>query len=101
MQKYNNTSEPVTGSIESYTDISLYSLSSNWFGFSGLAMHAAPAYIAETAPPSVRGLLISCKEAAIVGGILLGCGYYSMVKYPNKLAVHYLIDMYTVYAEGV
>ena len=38
----------------------------------GLAMHAAPAYIAETSPPSVRGLLISCKEAAIVGGILLG-----------------------------
>eukprot|EP00877_Chromochloris_zofingiensis_P011610 jgi/Chrzof1/6702/Cz19g06060.t1 len=38
----------------------------------GLAMHAAPAYIAETSPPSVRGLLISLKEAAIVGGILLG-----------------------------
>lgn len=33
---------------------------------------AAPAYIAETAPPSVRGLLISLKEAFIVGGILLG-----------------------------
>lgn len=38
----------------------------------GFAMHAAPAYIAETSPPSVRGLLISLKEAAIVGGILLG-----------------------------
>jgi len=38
----------------------------------GFAMHAAPAYIAETAPASVRGLLISCKEGAIVGGILLG-----------------------------
>ncbi|KAI8470339.1 MAG: general substrate transporter [Monoraphidium minutum] len=38
----------------------------------GLAMHAAPAYIAETSPPNVRGLLISLKEAAIVGGILLG-----------------------------
>lgn len=38
----------------------------------GLAMHGAPAYIAETSPPSVRGLLISLKEAAIVGGILLG-----------------------------
>lgn len=35
-------------------------------------MHAAPSYIAETAPPSVRGLLISLKEAFIVGGILLG-----------------------------
>ena len=38
----------------------------------GLAMHAAPAYIAETAPPSARGLLISMKEVFIVGGILLG-----------------------------
>ena len=38
----------------------------------GFAMHAAPAYIAETAPPSVRGLLISLKEALIVGGILAG-----------------------------
>lgn len=38
----------------------------------GFAMHAAPAYIAETSPPSARGLLISLKEAVIVGGILLG-----------------------------
>lgn len=38
----------------------------------GFAMHAAPAYIAETAPPRLRGLLISLKEALIVGGILLG-----------------------------
>lgn len=38
----------------------------------GFAMHSAPAYIAETSPPAVRGLLISLKEAFIVGGILLG-----------------------------
>lgn len=38
----------------------------------GFAMHAAPAYIAETAPAKLRGLLISLKEAFIVGGILLG-----------------------------
>lgn len=38
----------------------------------GFAMHAAPAYIAETAPVNLRGLLISLKEAFIVGGILLG-----------------------------
>lgn len=31
----------------------------------GLAMHGAPAYIAETSPPNFRGLLISLKEAAI------------------------------------
>eukprot|EP00803_Ostreobium_quekettii_P009160 evm.model.scf_959.3 EVM.evm.TU.scf_959.3 scf_959:19951-27131(-) len=38
----------------------------------GFAMHSAPAYIAETAPPRLRGFLISLKEAVIVGGILLG-----------------------------
>ena len=38
----------------------------------GFSMHAAPAYIAETSPPDVRGVLISTKEAFIVGGILLG-----------------------------
>ncbi|KAI3424105.1 hypothetical protein D9Q98_009466 [Chlorella vulgaris] len=38
----------------------------------GFAMHAAPAYIAETSPAKVRGLLISLKEAFIVGGILAG-----------------------------
>lgn len=38
----------------------------------GFSMHAAPAYIAETSPASVRGVLISMKEAFIVTGILLG-----------------------------
>jgi hypothetical protein len=32
----------------------------------------APAYIGEMSPPSIRGILISLKEAAIVLGILLG-----------------------------
>lgn len=38
----------------------------------GLAMHAAPAYISETSPAHVRGLLVSLKEVMIVCGILLG-----------------------------
>ena len=38
----------------------------------GIAMHAAPAYIGEMSPPSIRGLLISLKEAMIVLGILGG-----------------------------
>lgn len=38
----------------------------------GFAMHGAPAYIGEMSPPSIRGVLISLKEAAIVLGILLG-----------------------------
>eukprot|EP01025_Chloroclados_australasicus_P047820 TRINITY_DN5395_c2_g1_i1.p1 TRINITY_DN5395_c2_g1~~TRINITY_DN5395_c2_g1_i1.p1 ORF type:complete len:594 (-),score=43.00 TRINITY_DN5395_c2_g1_i1:306-2018(-) len=47
----------------------------------GFAMHAAPAYIAETAPPQVRGLLISLKEGFIVGGILLGYfGSYLLIE---------------------
>jgi sugar porter (SP) family MFS transporter len=41
----------------------------------GFAMHAAPAYIAETSPARVRGLLISLKEAFIVGGILVGYAF--------------------------
>jgi sugar porter (SP) family MFS transporter len=39
----------------------------------GFTMHGAPTYIAEMSPPSIRGTLISLKEAAIVLGIL--CGY--------------------------
>ena len=40
----------------------------------GAAMHVAPLYIAETAPDNLRGKLVSLKEAAIVGGIVLGYG---------------------------
>ncbi|KAL3837968.1 hypothetical protein ACJIZ3_022559 [Penstemon smallii] len=38
----------------------------------GLAMHAAPMYIAETAPSQIRGQLISLKEFFIVLGMLIG-----------------------------
>jgi len=38
----------------------------------GFAMHGAPSYIAEMAPPDVRGLLVSLKEGLIVLGILMG-----------------------------
>ncbi|KAK3042773.1 hypothetical protein RJ639_001046 [Escallonia herrerae] len=38
----------------------------------GLAMHAAPMYIAETAPSPIRGLLISLKEFFIVFGMVVG-----------------------------
>jgi len=38
----------------------------------GFTMHAAPAYIAEMSPSSIRGTLVSLKEAAIVVGILMG-----------------------------
>lgn len=38
----------------------------------GFAMHGAPSYIAETAPASLRGALVSAKEAMIVLGMLSG-----------------------------
>jgi sugar porter (SP) family MFS transporter len=38
----------------------------------GISMHAAPTYIAEMGPSSIRGLLVSLKEASIVLGILTG-----------------------------
>lgn len=44
----------------------------------GSAMHVAPLYIAETAPDDLRGKLVSLKEAAIVGGIVLGYGAGSL-----------------------
>ncbi|XP_020215436.1 D-xylose-proton symporter-like 2 [Cajanus cajan] len=44
----------------------------------GLAMHAAPMYIAETAPTPIRGQLISLKEFFIVLGIVAGYGIGSL-----------------------
>jgi len=38
----------------------------------GFAMHGAPSYIGELAPPGVRGALVSLKEGMIVMGMLLG-----------------------------
>merc|ERR1719409_1636615 len=51
----------------------------------GFAMHGAPVYIAETAPSSLRGTLISLKEAAIVFGIL--CGYFCASQYVGESGV--------------
>ncbi|XP_034205622.1 D-xylose-proton symporter-like 2 isoform X2 [Prunus dulcis] len=45
----------------------------------GLAMHAAPMYIAETAPSEIRGRLISLKEFFIVLGMVGGYGIGSLL----------------------
>lgn len=45
----------------------------------GLAMHAAPMYIAETAPTPIRGQLVSLKEFFIVIGIVAGYGLGSLL----------------------
>jgi MFS family permease len=44
----------------------------------GLAMHAAPMYIAETAPSPIRGQLVSLKEFFIVLGMVGGYGIGSL-----------------------
>ncbi|VVB14867.1 unnamed protein product [Arabis nemorensis] len=44
----------------------------------GLAMHAAPMYIAETAPCQIRGQLVSLKEFFIVLGMVGGYGIGSL-----------------------
>ncbi|WCJ27804.1 Major facilitator superfamily protein [Euphorbia peplus] len=45
----------------------------------GLTMHAAPMYIAETAPSPIRGQLISLKELFIVLGMVTGYGVGSLL----------------------
>ncbi|GAB2293890.1 Vacuolar glucose transporter 1 [Dionaea muscipula] len=45
----------------------------------GLAMHAAPMYIAETAPSRIRGRLISLKEFFIVIGMVIGYTFGSLL----------------------
>ncbi|KAK0592245.1 hypothetical protein LWI29_015707 [Acer saccharum] len=45
----------------------------------GLAMHAAPMYIAETAPSPIRGRLVSLKEFFIVLGMVAGYGIGSLL----------------------
>lgn len=63
------------GSIFSSRSFSLGTLAASRMIYGigeGLCAHAAPAYIAETAPARARGTLVSLKEAFIVGGILLG-----------------------------
>ncbi|KAI4352122.1 hypothetical protein L6164_006403 [Bauhinia variegata] len=45
----------------------------------GMAMHAAPMYIAETAPTQIRGRLISLKEFFIVLGMVGGFGVGSLL----------------------
>jgi len=47
----------------------------------GAVMHSAPPFIAETSPAAQRGLLISLKEAFVVGGTALG--YFAGIAYPS------------------
>lgn len=65
----------------------------------GFAMHASPVYIAELAPPDLRGMLVSAIEAVVVSGMLLGfvigfafggidgCGWRFMISLPVGFSV--------------
>jgi MFS family permease len=55
------------------TGISLLLFGRVVYGYGcGFAMHGAPAYIGEMAPSTIRGLLVSMKEAFIVLGMVAG-----------------------------
>lgn len=60
----------------------------------GLGMHAAPMYIAETAPSQIRGQLVSLKEFFIVLGMVGGYGI-------GSLAVNTLSGWRYMYATSV
>ena len=49
------------------------------------AMHAAPMYIAETAPNQIRGMLISLKEFFIVLGMLVSVYYFFFFITPSAI----------------
>ncbi|KAM0046374.1 putative major facilitator, sugar transporter, major facilitator superfamily [Helianthus debilis subsp. tardiflorus] len=66
----------------------------------GLAMHAAPMYIAETAASQIRGRLISLKEFFIVMGMVLGyvvgsllVEFYSGWRYMYATAIPFAVVM--------
>ena len=53
----------------------LFLLGSVVYGFAvGFAMHGAPAYIGEMSPASIRGFMVSAKEAMVVAGMVFGYG---------------------------
>jgi sugar porter (SP) family MFS transporter len=59
--------------LSASTGIGLLLLGRIVYGYAcGFAMHGAPAYIGEMAPPQIRGVLVSLKEVFIVLGMLLG-----------------------------
>lgn len=67
--------EAISGisTASSTTGLSLLLTGSIIYGLGcGFAMHGAPAYIGEMAPSSIRGVLVSLKEAFIVLGMVLG-----------------------------
>ncbi|KAK3282185.1 Vacuolar glucose transporter 1 [Cymbomonas tetramitiformis] len=56
----------------------------------GCAMHSVPVYISEMAPSSVRGMLVSLKEAVIVVGMLLGYSAGALFNHAHGWKIAYL-----------
>jgi MFS family permease len=68
--------EYLSGGIDSSFGLFILLLGRVVYGMAcGFAMYGAPAYIGEMSPPSIRGVLVSLKEAFVVLGMVLG---YSM-----------------------
>jgi len=70
----------------------------------GFAMHGVPSYIAETAPPSVRGALVSAKEAMIVVGMLLGYGLGAALQHSQggwRLVFYAAVPVSIFYGLGI
>ena len=59
-------------------------------------MHAAPLFIAETSPDNLRGKLVSYKEAAIVGGIVIGYGAGNLITLISAHCIYHTLLPYII-----
>merc|ERR1719356_2197698 len=64
----------------------------------GVAMHAAPVFIAEISPKEVRGTLVSAKEAVVVTGIFLGFFFGFVFSNMESVGWRYMIAVSGAFA---
>mmetsp|Transcript_21002 Transcript_21002/g.49875 ORF Transcript_21002/g.49875 Transcript_21002/m.49875 type:complete len:606 (-) Transcript_21002:602-2419(-) len=97
----------LVGAVCEFTTVYITDPSKAWFAITylitarlvyglgiGFSMHAAPTYLGEMCPPSIRGALVSMKEVAIVTGILAGYAIgYSFLHTYRGWAYTYLITV--------
>lgn len=69
----------------------------------GAVMHSAPTYIVEQCPSELRGFLVSCKEVAIMLGILLGyvVGNLCTLGDTPRLPFVYITSLILSFAMGI
>ena len=67
------TLEYAADSLADWLGFAIFVLGRMIYGLGiGVSMHAAPTYLGEMGPSSIRGILVSLKEACIVLGIVMG-----------------------------